>query len=78
MNIQKYISDIISAREVLLITLATGFLLGFVYMIVLRFFGGPMVYLTIFALLVCTICGGYMLFQKAGVMATTDPHKKMY
>ena len=66
MNIQKYISDIISAREVLVITLLTGFLLGFVYMIVLRFFGGPMVYLTIFALLVCTICGGYMLFQKAG------------
>jgi len=66
MNIQKYVSDIISAKEVLLITLATGFVLGFVYMIVLRLFGGPMIYLSIFALLIGSICGGYMLFQKAG------------
>jgi len=66
MNIQKYISDIISAKEVLLITLATGFLLGFVYMIVLRLFGGPMIYLSIFALLIGSVVGGFMLFQKAG------------
>jgi hypothetical protein len=66
MNIQKYISDIISAKEVLLITLGIGFLLGFVYMIVLRLFGGPMIYLSIFALLIGSVVGGYMLNQKAG------------
>ena len=74
MNIQKYISDIISAREVLFITLVTGFLLGFVYMIVLRFFGGPIIYASIFALLIGSVCGGYMLFQKAGTLAVTNPH----
>lgn len=62
MNIQKYISDIISARHILLITLLTGFLLGFVYMIVLRLFGGPMIYASIFALLIGSCAGGYMLF----------------
>lgn len=62
MNIQKYISDILAAREVLLITLGTGFFLGFVYMIVLRLFGGPMIYTSIFALLIGSVSGGYMLF----------------
>ena len=62
MNIQKYLADIIAAREVLFITILTWFLIGFVYMIVLRLFGGPMIYMSIIALIIGSALGGYMLY----------------
>lgn len=76
MNLQKYLGDIIAAREVLLITLATAFLLGFVYMLVLRLFGGPLIYLSILALFICSLGGGWMLFQQSTKLKETDPNNK--
>ena len=62
-NIQSYLSDIVSAREILYWTLLSGFLIGFVYLIFLRLFGGPMVYLSILAIILGTAYGGLMVYQ---------------
>lgn len=61
-NLATYISDIQATKDILLITLGTAFLVGFVYMIVLRLCGGPIVYMTLVGLIVGSAGGGYMLF----------------
>lgn len=62
-NIQKSISDIMAVRNVLFIGIATSFVLGFVYMILLRLCGGPIVYLSILLLIAASGVGGYMLYS---------------
>lgn len=57
-----YLNDILATKQVLFISLGTAFLVGFVYMIVLRFFGGPIIYLSLLALILSTAGGGYMIF----------------
>lgn len=56
-----YMQDIMHTRQVLFITFVTAFFVGFVYMIVLRIAGGPIIYLSILALILCTAAGGLML-----------------
>ena len=60
-----YLGDIIAAREVLLWTLLSAFLIGFIYLFVLRLLGGPIIYISILAILVGCAYGGYMLFETA-------------
>lgn len=62
-NVQAYLTDIISAREILMYTLLTGFFIGFVYMIFMRLFGGPLVYFSILGLILGTAYGGWMVYQ---------------
>lgn len=62
-NIQSYLTDIIAAREILYWALLTGFLIGFVYMIFMRLFGGPLVYFSILGLILGTAYGGWMVYQ---------------
>ena len=57
-----YINDIMAVKNVLFISLATAFVVGFVYMIVLRVAGGPIIYLSILLLILSSAGGGYMLF----------------
>jgi len=61
-SLATYVGDIVAAREVLLYTLATAFLIGFVYLIVLRLLGGPIIYISIVAILGGCAYGGFMLF----------------
>lgn len=63
-GITQYLADIVAAKEVLIITLFTAFFIGFLYMLVLRLFGGPMIYLSILAMIVGTTIGGYMLYER--------------
>lgn len=77
-NIQSYISDIVAAREILYWTLLTGFLIGFIYLIFLRLFGGPIVYLSILAIILGTAYGGLMVYQSWQAMQPTHPHYKYY
>ena len=59
----KYLADIISAKTLLLWSLLTGFLIGFIYMIVLRLCGGPIVYFSILGMILSTGYGAFMLWQ---------------
>tara|TARA_B110000285_G_C15108587_1_gene609598 strand:- start:1271 stop:1930 length:660 start_codon:yes stop_codon:yes gene_type:complete len=62
-NIQSYVADVVSAREILAWTLLSGFFIGFVYMIFMRLFGGPLVYFSILGLILGTAYGGWMVYQ---------------
>jgi choline transporter-like protein 2/4/5 len=77
-NIQSYLSDIVSAREILAWALLSGFLIGFVYMIFMRLFGGPLVYFSILGLILGTAYGGFMVYQTWQGMDPTHPHYQYY
>lgn len=51
-----------ATREALAITLATAFFIGFIYLVILRFLGGPLIYATILAMIVGSAFGGWMLY----------------
>jgi hypothetical protein len=58
-----YLSDIMAVKDVLMYSLGSGFLIGFVYMIVLRCCGGPIIYLSILATIGASGYGAFMLYQ---------------
>jgi len=64
-SIATYVGDIMAAREVLLYTLGTAFLIGFVYLVVLRILGGPIIYISIVAIIGGMAYGGWMLYAEA-------------
>ena len=76
-DVASYIGDVAATADVLLISLASAFLIGFVYMIVLRLCGGPIIYLSIVAMILGTAFGGYMLFDTSTTMATEGPDGTM-
>ena len=67
-----------ATKEPLLWGLLSGFLIGFVYMIVLRLCGGPIIYASIVAMILGTAYGGWMLYQTSEAMPTTDKYKPYY
>ena len=77
-GLARYLADIMAAKEVLQLTLLTGFLIGFVYMIVLRLCGGPIIYLSILGMIAGTALGAYMLYEKSLGMADTEQYKLHY
>ena len=62
-SLASYVADISACKDVLLISLGSAFLIGFLYMIVLRLCGGPVIYLSLIGMIVGTAGGGYMLFE---------------
>jgi hypothetical protein len=57
-----YLADIMAARTLLMYSLITAFFIGFVYMIVLRLCGGPIIYLSILGMILSTAYGAFMLW----------------
>lgn len=78
LNLAGYLADIVAAREVLYWALLTAFLIGFVYLVVLRLCGGPIVYATIVAMIIGTAYGGFMLYQTSMAMTDTEKYKPYY
>jgi len=68
----EYLSDIIATKDVLVLGLGTAFLIGFVYMFVLRFFAGPIIYCSIILIISGTSYGGWMLYQRSLDMPDSD------
>lgn len=66
-----YVADIMATRDLLGWSILTAFLVGFVYLIVLKFLGGIVIWATIFGIVLGTIFGGYMLFDTSEKM--TEP-----
>jgi hypothetical protein len=58
----EYVGDIIACQTLLLYSLGTAFLIGFIYMIVLRLCGGPIIYFSILGMIVSTGYGAFMLW----------------
>jgi hypothetical protein len=52
--------------------------IGFIYMIVLRLCGGPIIYCSILALILGSAYGGFMLYNISMGMQETDGYKPYY
>jgi hypothetical protein len=65
-------NDIVATWQVVAGSLGTAFVLGFVFMIVLRFFGGPLIWGSIILIVGGTGYGGYMLYGTATNMTEDD------
>ena len=77
-GIQTHISDIMATSEPLLIAFGTAFLIGFIYMILLRLVGGLIIYSSILLMILGTAYGGYMLFETSNGMPDEDQYKQYY
>jgi hypothetical protein len=55
-------------------SLGTAFFIGFVFLLVLRCFGGPMIWASIILLILGTGYGGYMLFDISKGLSKTDQY----
>lgn len=73
-----YISDIIATWQVLMITLGTAFVLGFIYLILLRWIVGPIVWLSIFLTIIALGGGGYFCYDRGMNLPETDKYKLHY
>lgn len=62
-NAESYISDIMSCRDLLEYTILTGILMGMAYLVLLRYFGGPIIYLSIFCIVSTFGSAGYTLWD---------------
>lgn len=71
----QYISDLQNAKIPILISVASAFLIGFVYLIVLRLCGGPIIYISLVAMNVGGAIGGYLLFEQGKALAADHPYK---
>jgi hypothetical protein len=58
------ITDTVATWKVLMIGLGTAFVLGFVYLILLRWIVGPMVWLSIFLTIAALGAGGFFCYDK--------------
>lgn len=70
--VTEYFSDIVATQEVLQIGLVLAFVIGFVYMFVLRFFGGPIIFFSIIGIIGGTAYGGWMLYEYSQEMPDSE------
>ena len=79
-NLQEVLGDLSACTEPLLIGLAIAFFTGFLYLIVLRVLGGPIVYISLLAMVLGTAFGGYVLFSMSIDLTNEIPleHREYY
>lgn len=77
-GLTQYLADIMATKEPLAITLLTAFVIGFVYLILLRYLGGPIIYLSILGMILGSAGGGFMLYEQSGLRLETDKYKNYY
>ena len=74
----QYAADITAAKNVLMAGIGTAFLIGFVYMLVLKCFGGPIIWASLVALILVTGYGGFQVYEQWGAMDDHDENKVYY
>ena len=52
-----------AVRDLLAYTVGSAFIIGFIYLILLKAIGGIIIYASIVGIILSTIAGGYMLFD---------------
>ena len=67
-----------AAKNILLGALGSAFVLGFIYMILLRFLGKPLIFLSIIAIILGMAYAGYMLYDIGSKMPEAHEHKQYY
>lgn len=61
-QVTEYVGDVYDAWEVLLISVGVAFILGFVYLLLLRCCAGIMVFVTLVSILIGLVGGGFWLY----------------
>lgn len=77
-GITDYINDTIACWQVLMIGLGSAFVLGFIYLILLRFIIGPIIYGSIFLIFCLMGYSGWILYQIGSEMEDADEYKNYY
>lgn len=67
----KYTSDLITTRWVILGSMGIALVVGFIYLLLLRVFAGVIVFITIISYLVGLVVGGYLFYLKGTVADST-------
>lgn len=68
-----------ATRDLLGWAILSSFLIGFIYLVVLRFLGGIIIWASIFGIVLSTIFGGYMLWDTSeGMTEPKDEETKKY
>lgn len=74
-----YVTDIMATRDLLAWAILSSFLIGFIYLLVLKFLGGIIIWSTIIGIILGTAFGGYMLFDTSENMnEPVDEETKKY
>jgi hypothetical protein len=74
----QYMNDLNGAKYPILISMGSAFLIGFIYLIVLRLCGGPIVYLSLLLMVAGGAAGGVLLFFTGRDLSASDPYKQHY
>jgi len=77
-GVTDYINDTLATWQVLLIGLGSAFLIGFIFLFLLRWIVAPVVWGSIFATVGLMGYGGYMLFDIGTKLPEQDEYKMYY
>lgn len=77
-GVTEYINDTLATWQVLLIGLGSAFVIGFIFLFLLRWIVAPIVWGSIFLTVALMGYGGYMLFDIGGKMPESDEYKMYY
>lgn len=77
-NLASYINDLQATKDVLLISILTAFVIGFIYMIVLRLCGGPIVWVSLVAIIVGGAASGFVLFEQSKTFLPSHKNHQIY
>lgn len=64
--------DLVHVYPVMIISLGTAFVIGMIYMVLLRCFAGLIIWLSIFGILGCFGAGGYWAYKTKDNYETSD------
>ncbi len=77
-GLDAYLADVWAVRIPLAWALLSAFLIGFVYLIVLRICGKPMIYISIILIILGVAYAGFVLWQFSNGIPATDKYKDYY
>lgn len=77
-GVTEYINDTLATWQVLLIGLATAFLVGFIFLFLLRWIVAPIVWGSIVLTVILMAYGGFMLYDIGSKMPEQDEYKMYY
>jgi hypothetical protein len=75
-KLSDYIMDLVQVYPVMLISIGTAFVIGMIYMILLRCFAGVIMWLSILGIMAVLGGGGYWAFKTKDNYETTDNNYK--
>lgn len=68
----KHVADIMAVSDLLFYSVLAAFFVGFIYMVVLRFLGGIIIWISILAIILFTLGGAAFLYLEADKMTAPE------